>query len=231
MDRRDSDTAALTQQQPTGYGAPQQLYMQQQPQYVQQQPAQQFAAPYQPAYQAGTGYGAPRGADEMAGGGGYGNGGAQYDNGPEGAANPNQQQQQPLSKKAAKREFLSKPWIADRKRCYPTSNNVARREAEAEARSEAGGLDPKEERRRKLREILEKQRAMGLDSLLEKLLQRELRQERSWLLQAIRFIVRNGYLQATAPPLAQPAAGATDDGSGAAECVRDGLLQSCGLGC
>lgn len=51
----------------------------------------------------------------------------------------------------------------ERKRNYPTPANLARRAAESAARSESGGLDPKAENRARLREILAKQRAMGLD--------------------------------------------------------------------
>ncbi|GLI63479.1 hypothetical protein VaNZ11_006455, partial [Volvox africanus] len=98
------------------------------------------------------------------------------------------QEQQPMSKKGQMRMALSQPieigpvvvrqpateeerqevarWIADRKRFYPTSANVARKQSEAAAREESGGLDPqRDEHRKKLREVLERQRVMGLDRM------------------------------------------------------------------
>ncbi|GLI63478.1 hypothetical protein VaNZ11_006454, partial [Volvox africanus] len=63
-------------------------------------------------------------------------------------------------------------------------------------------------------------------SLLEKLLHQELRQERSWLLQAIRFLVRNDFLQAL-----QPTSTVSSTDKTAAECLDtpgvgvDGLQQ------
>lgn len=59
-------------------------------------------------------------------------------------------------------------WKEERRRHFPTAANLAHREAEAAARREAGGLDPKaQERRQRLKEILERQKAMGLDRWVE----------------------------------------------------------------
>ncbi|GIM02455.1 hypothetical protein Vretimale_7306, partial [Volvox reticuliferus] len=122
----------------------------------------------------GGGRGRKRSADEMVA---AGQGGEEQ-----------QQQQQPLSKKAQMREALRRPidigpvvvrqpateeerqevarWIMDRKRFYPTAANLARKQSEAATREESGGLDlQRDEHRRKLREVLERQRAMGLDRM------------------------------------------------------------------
>ena len=59
-------------------------------------------------------------------------------------------------------------WKEERRRHFPTAANLAHREAEAAARREAGGLDPKaQERRQRLKEILERQKALGLDRWVE----------------------------------------------------------------
>lgn len=58
-------------------------------------------------------------------------------------------------------------WKAERRRNWPTAENISRRKAESEARRLRGQLEPDDEdekvkRRKKLQEILEKQQAMGL---------------------------------------------------------------------
>ena len=61
-------------------------------------------------------------------------------------------------------------YIAERRKNYPTAGNVARKRTEAEAAAEAGrddGCDDEgaRERRRRLLEVLKKQRELGLCKL------------------------------------------------------------------
>ena len=54
-------------------------------------------------------------------------------------------------------------WIADRKKSFPTAQNVARKSAEAEARKQRGELDPiVQDSRMRLRDVLSKQKEMGI---------------------------------------------------------------------
>ncbi|GAX81162.1 hypothetical protein CEUSTIGMA_g8595.t1 [Chlamydomonas eustigma] len=160
-------------------------------------------------------------------------------------------------------------WKAERRKNFPTAANLEKRAEEAEARKQSGALDPvKEARRKQLREVLELQRARGLDrdagttdlfrelsqreggrpnqeeqggakgrsqqqqqqqqqqqwmsarrkpSLLEKLLLTDIRRDRSWLLQCIRFLRMNNFLQ----PLASSAKIPAVDGSATRESVSE----------
>eukprot|EP00798_Chlamydomonas_sp_ICE-L_P006171 gene6171-2785_t len=138
-----------------------------------------------------------------------------------------------LGLKGPERPHLGHPlvrWKDERRKHFPTAANLARKTEEAKLRTAAGGLDPREERRNKLREIIEKQaagtsdmlidmgrggggmggmgggrmpdqdgRGRGEDvrgpSLLEQLLNKEVRRDHSWLLQAVRFMTKNSFLQ------------------------------------